>query len=545
MFGMDFVTDYYKRLNVTNNSFKLKHVNVEQVTAILSGMNSNKATGLDNLPARFIKDGASVIAGPMTHIINLSLGVGRVPVDMKLARVVPLHKKNSKTEVGNYRPVSILNSMSKVIERIVFSQLNEYLVNNKLLYEFQSGFRSNYSSDTCLIHLCDFIRQECDQGKYTGMVTLDLQKAFDTVNDAILLAKMKALGMTTDAVNWFQSYLSDRQQIVDVNGILSNAKDVTCGVPQGSILGPLLFLIYVNDMPGAVKCKLLLYADDSALMVSGRKVTEIETTLTVELTSIHKWLVDNKLSLHLGKTNTILFGSKKRIQQNNSIQVKCNGNDIESMQQVTYLGLTLDQSISGNTIADKVVLQCSNKVKFLYRNANKFNMKTKQLLVSALIQCHFDYGCSSWYCGLSKMAKSRLQVAQNKAIRFILGIPARAHIGEEEFKNVWILPVHMRTEQLKLNHMYEISNGTAPNYMTSMFEKSNNTHDTRNSMSVFTIPRVNKFGLNSFKYTGIKLWNNLPLTIKTKTSKNVFNKSVKQYMMSQLIANSHNVFIYY
>ena len=138
-------------------------------------------------------------------------------------------------------------------------------------------------------------------------------------------------------------------------------------------------------MPGAVKCKLLLYADDSALMVSGRNVTEIETTLTVELNSIHKWLVDNKLSLHLGKTNTILFGSKKRIQQNNSIQVKCNGNDIESKQQVTYLGLTLDQSISGNTIADKVVLQCSNKVKFLYRNANKFNMKTKQLLVSALI----------------------------------------------------------------------------------------------------------------------------------------------------------------
>ena len=169
-----------------------------------------------------------------------------------------------------------------------------------------------------------------------GMVTLDLQKAFDIVNHAILLAKLKALGMTTDAVNWFQSYLSDRQQIVDVNGILSNAKDVTCGVPLGCILGPLLFLICVNDMPGAVKCKLLLYADDSALMVSGRNVTEIETTLfTVELNSIHKWLVDNKLSLHLGKTNTILFGSKKRIQQNNSIQVKCNGNDIESKQQVT------------------------------------------------------------------------------------------------------------------------------------------------------------------------------------------------------------------
>ena len=151
--------------------------------------------------------------------------------------------------MGNYRPVSILNSMSKVIERIVFSQLNEYLVNNKLLYELKSGFRSNYSSDTCLIYLCDVIRQECDQGKYTGMVTLDLQKAFDTVNHTILLATMKALCMTTEAVDWFQSYLTDRQHIVDVNGILSNAKDVTCGVPQGSILGPLSFLIYVNNTP--------------------------------------------------------------------------------------------------------------------------------------------------------------------------------------------------------------------------------------------------------------------------------------------------------
>ena len=146
--------------------------------------------------------------------------------------------------------------------------------------------------------------------------------------------------------------------------------------------------------------------------------------------------------------------------------MKCNGNDIESMQLVTCLELTLDQSISGNTIADKVLLQCSNKVKFMYRNANKLNMKTKQLLVSALIQCHFDYGCSSWYSGLSKRAKSRLQVTQNKAIRFILGIPARAHIGEEEFKNIRILSVHMRTEQLKLNHMYEISKGNPPDYMT-------------------------------------------------------------------------------
>ena len=203
--------------------------------------------------------------------------------------------------------------------------------------------------------------------------------------------------------------------MVDVSGTMSSECNITCGVPQGSILGPLLFLIYVNDMPAAVKCKLMLYADDSALLISGNVVSEIETVLSAELAAVQKWLIDNKLSLHLGKTESILFASKGRLQKHNAIQVRCGGNDIESKQDVTYLGITLDQSLSGDNIVNKTVTKCSNKVKFLYRNARK-------LLVSALIQCHFDYSCMSWHSGLTKKSKSRLQVAQNKAIRFMLDL---------------------------------------------------------------------------------------------------------------------------
>ena len=176
-------------------------------------------------------------------------------------------------------------------------------------------------------------------------------------------------------------------------------------MPQGSIIGPLLFLLYINDMSAAVKCKLLLYADDSVLLASGKDVVEIEATLSSELKSVNDWLIDNKLSLHLGKTQSIVFGTRNKLCKCNTLNIVCNGIVIESKSTVTYLGVTLDQSLSGDIIASGGLFKTSNKLKFLYRNARKFNMKTKQLLVSSLIQCHFDYTCSAWYSGLSKKMK--------------------------------------------------------------------------------------------------------------------------------------------
>ena len=184
--------------------------------------------------------------------------------------------------------------------------------------------RQSFSTESCLIHLSDFILKKQDMREYVGMIILDLQKAFDTVNHKILINKLKALGLNQIAINWFVSYLRDREQIVDIAGTYSQACNITCGVPQGSILGP-LFLIYVNDMKAAVNCKLILYADDSALLVSGKDVVKIEQALSRELDAVIEWLEENRLSLHLGKTQSILFGSKKSLQKDDKLHITCNG----------------------------------------------------------------------------------------------------------------------------------------------------------------------------------------------------------------------------
>ena len=296
-----------------------------------------------------------------------------------------------------------------------------------------------------------------DQGYYVGMILLDLQKAFDTVDHGILLMKLESLGLSKDVTRWFQSYLSDRQQLVDVSGTKSSYARISCGVPQRSILGPLLFLIYVNDMSGAVTNKLLLYADDSAILIADKHVSNIETVLQRELKVVHEWLIDNKLSLHLGKTESILFGSRPRLKAQSDLNISCEGTSIEANDNVKYLDAVLDQCLSGENMVTSIIQKANARLKFLYRKQRFLNFETKKLLVMSMIQCHFDYACSFWNPGISKFLRNRLQVTQNKIIRFIFQMDPRSHVGADMFRSLGWLPVSKRVEQIILNHVFNLS----------------------------------------------------------------------------------------
>ena len=509
----------------------------------LSNLNVTKSTGIDGFKPKFLKDGADVIKGAVTHIINLSLETGVVPNGLKSAIVKPLYKKNSRLDVGNYRPVSILPIISKILERAVYLQMEKHLKDNNILYEFQSGFRTSYSTDTCLIDLQDNIRMEISKGKYVGMVLMDLQKAFDTVDHDILLKKLETMGF--DNNKWFESYLKGRKQMVVANDVSSETGTVTCGVPQGSILGPLLFLCYVNDMPISVRCKILLYADDSALIISGFDPRKIAEELSKELESCRQWLIDNKLSLHLGKTEAILFGSKRKLKSVNSFIVRCGEIEVKNVNSVKYLGLQIDNDLSGTGVIENIINKCNTRLKFLYRYNEILNLEARKTLCTALIQCNFDYSCCSWYPGINETFKKKLQVMQNKMIRFILKLDNRKHIGNNELEKAGFLNVSDRVKQLQLGHVFKIKNKTCPSYLAENFIKLNeNTHrrETRSKAYNFQVPRIST---NTFAYCAIKEWNVLENSIKDTKGQQSFKEKAKNFLKEAAKKLENNDFLYY
>ena len=254
------------------------------------------------------------------------------------------------------------------LEKAIYIQLEAYFVKNNIIYDYQSGFRSSFSTDTCLIRLLDNIQMKNAKGLHTGMILLDLQKAFDTVGHHILCSKLKLMGV--QSTKWFESYLSNRSQLVNIGKTHSDTAAVTCVVPQGSILGPLLFLCYVNDMVISTDqdCKLLLYANDSTIMFSHKDPDQIAHKLGKVLESDSDWLVDNKLSLHLGKTECILFWSKRKLKRVKDFKVTCNVHTFERTTSVNYLSLNIDNLLSGELVVNNILSKVNARLKFMYRH---------------------------------------------------------------------------------------------------------------------------------------------------------------------------------
>ena len=215
----------------------------------------------------------------------------------------------------------------------------------------------------------------------------------------ILCQNLSALRV--NSIGWFRSYLTDREQITNINGTHSKPRGIRGGVPQGSILGLLLFLCYVNDMSNSVKCHLIQYADDSVLVVSDKDPGKIADSLGTDLKNVDQWLIENKLSLHTGKTELILFGSKRKMENIQNFSITHRNQTINAVHQVNYLGLTLDQCLSGSKIASDIVAKANARLKCLYRQSGNLNKQAKKILCTALIGCHFDYSISSWFQGIA------------------------------------------------------------------------------------------------------------------------------------------------
>ena len=346
-------------------------------------MNIDKAAGIDNLSGKLLKDAANILAKPISEICNLSIKYSVFPTDCQIAKLKPLFKKGSTTLPKNYRPISLLPLISKIFEKVVHDQTQAFLDENKILDKFESGFRRNFSADSCLSYLSNKIASGFESGLHTGMIVIDLQKASDTIDHEILINKLELLGFPKNLILWFKSYLSIRKFKVNLNKTFSEPGKLLCEVPQGSILGPLLFLLYINDMPQAVKCELLLYADDTCLIFQHNDIKEIEIQLNKKFSLISNWFVDNKLSIHFGEdeTKSILFSSKRKVKKASSLNVQYKDIKIKQYVKVTYLGCILDETISGESMATHVINRVNSRLRFLYRQNKFLDIPLRRLFV--------------------------------------------------------------------------------------------------------------------------------------------------------------------
>ena len=326
------------------NSMSLELTDPSEIFNIINGLKESSA-GWDEFHIKILKQSLIGLMEPILHVFNLSLQQGCVPIQLKKARVIPLFKSGDKMLLNNHRPISILPALSKVLERLMYNRLVSYIDKHNILAANQYGFRSNHGSNLALISLIDKIVHAQEKNEVVCGIFLDLSKAFDTVNHKILFKKLYKYGVRGLALNWFKSYLSDRSQYVLYNNTSSNNVPVTCGVPQGSVLGPLLFLLYINDLPHVSKdLYMILFADDTNVFLSGKDINDVITRLNLEMSKLVEWLHVNKLSLNLAKTHYMVFRSRNK-KCDAFADLSINGTIINRVSSTKFLGVILEEHL--------------------------------------------------------------------------------------------------------------------------------------------------------------------------------------------------------
>ena len=440
-------------------SFRFMPIPVENVLKTLRQLNISKGAGLDKIPAKMLRIAADIIAPSLTYIFNLSISTGVFVDDWKDARVIPIYKEGDRRNLGNYRPISILPIVSKVFEKEIFKQFYKHLNDNMLVSKFQSGFRPGHSTITTLLQMCDNWYENMDNGKLTGVVFIDIRKAFDSIDHSILLKKLAYYGVSQVEFTWFQSYLANRQQQCQVNNSLSDKREIICGVPQGSILGPLLFLIYINDLPNCLtKTTPCLYADDSQIFATSNDSVTLANDLNSDLENVTDWLNVNKLQSHPSKTKLMVIGSKQNlINKTGDLHTSIFMNNNLASPVISNLGVDLDHKLTFHTYIEEICKKICSGIGVLRRIRQFVPQGSLVTLYNSLIQPYFDY-CSPLWDTCDKTLRNKLQILQNRAARVIMGTRYDDRIRSSDLlQSLGWDTLHVRWAKLKMSYSIKSS----------------------------------------------------------------------------------------
>ena len=522
-------------IGITNleDSFMIFPTSPNEISALIHGFKDGKSPGYDGITNTVLKHISDAIAFPLSHIINRSFLSGVFPSEFKLAKVIPIFKSGDNQVFSNYRPVSLLSSISKIFERLMYNRLINFLDKNSVLSTFQHGFRKNHSTDTAILNLVDMISLGLDDKRSTIGIFLDLSKAFDTIDHAILLRKLYAYGIRGNAYNWFASYLSNRAQCVYYKNVSSCKINCNVGVPQGSILGPLLFLLYINNihMSSSI-AKFVLFADDTTVLFQQKTLNEAIVQAETEFCKIYHWLNANKLSLNISKTKVVIFDFK--MSSTSNVYLNLAGTPVSPSSNTKFLGTIIDNKLSWNDHILDVSKKVAKSSGILYKIKSFITQSTLITLYNALVLPHMNYGILAWG-NTCKTYMNNLLYMQKRVVRNIYNAHFTAHTAPL-FMNANILPVRELYKYKLGIFMFKFHNGLLPPTFNAFFTYNNAlySYNTR-SRSNLHIPRSRtKLTHSQMRTCGVTLWNSLPSEITSKRTIHTFKLSLKKYLFGSL-----------
>ena len=449
----------------------------------------------------------------LSRLINLCFETGVFPDILKVAKVTPLDKKSSKFDVLNYRPISLLSIFSKVYEKLIYVRIYSYLTKNNMIYNKQFGFRSNYSTTHAILSITEYIRTLLDDGHFVCGVFVDLEKAFDTVDHDILCEKLKFYGIYGICNNLIKSYLTGRKQYVSLNGFNSDILNIDCGVPQGSSLGPLLFLIYINDFRLSLKQTTSgHFADDTFIMYNSKKLKTIETIINTDLKQVVKWLRLNKLSLNADKTELIFFHSQRNSMSYENISIQFDGKKLYPVDKVKYLGMYLDKYLSWNYHLENLCQKLSRANGVISKLRHNVPIEICLQVYYAIFYSYLTYGCILWGLTVEENLK-KIEVLQKKCLRIMTFSDINSH-SNPLFLNLGLLKVRDIIKLQQLTLVYDYFGGSIPQDLQNLFS-TNTDIDITNlrlrsaNKGLLHIPAIKTvtYGNKSIKYHCSKLWN--------------------------------------
>ena len=494
--------------------FRFQSVKEKDVESVIKSLSDNKASGFDKISTRVLKDSCPITVPVITRLVNNSFKLNTFPKAWKIAEVVPIPKEGDTEQPANNRPISLLPILSKVNERLAHKQLMEFLTMENKLSIHQSGNRKGHSTETALVYVTDELLKAIDEKKVSLLLLLDMSKAFDSLNHGLLLDNLRNLGLEPTAILWFSSYLSERYQRVRYEDSISEMLPLKHGVPQGSILGPVLFTIYINDVISTIShSQVTAYVDDCQLYFkfSIADSASAVTAVNNDLKSISNWCAQSSLLINPDKTKLVVVGLKQLTKKLPPISLTLLGKTITPVPVAKDLGVFIDQCLTYNVHVTKTASGCMNQLVAINRIKHLLDKRTLSLLINSFVFTKLFY-CSTVWGNTTKANIHKLQLVQNFAARIILGLRKYDHISDGRRTLKWLTV----SEKILFNDLllsFKCINGMAPEYLCRYFKKRSTVHGriTRGSSSM-DIPGCRlSTGQRSFYYRGSAHGMRLPL----------------------------------